>query len=69
VDAGPGEEPELRLLLEKGDGAKGDGEKGVEVEVVGGAKGEGSCSACTTCGDSVDDPGDTSRFRNGGRPS
>ena len=68
MDGGTGEEPELMLLLEKGDGAKGDGEKGFDVGDVGGAKGEGSCSACTY-GDPADDTGDVSRFRNGGRPS
>jgi hypothetical protein len=72
-----GEDPELRLVLKNGDGAKkGDGEKRDEAgDVVGdgaGAEGEGSCSACSPYGDSVVDGGaadDVSRFRKGGRPS
>lgn len=65
-DGGTGEEPELMLPLEKGDGAKGEGEKGDEAGLVGGAKGDGSCSACMY-GDSADGAGDVSRFRKGGR--
>ena len=73
VNGCTGEEPELRLLLENGDGAKkGDGEKGDEAGVDfgggGGAKGEGSWSACSSYGDSAA-AGDVSRFRKGGRPS
>jgi hypothetical protein len=77
VNGCTGEEPELRLLLENGDGAKkGDGEKrdeaGVDFGGGGGAKGEGSCIACSPYGDSAVDNGaggDVSRFRKGGRPS
>ena len=67
-DGGIGEEPELMLLLENGDGAKGDGEKGDEAGLVGGAKGDGSCSVCMYS-DSADGAGDVSRFGKGGRPS
>ncbi|KAH9159583.1 hypothetical protein EDB89DRAFT_2047752 [Lactarius sanguifluus] len=58
-----GEESELRMLAEKG-----DGEKGNDVGVVGGAKGSGSCSACMYGGE-FGDARDVSRFRKGGRPS
>ena len=74
-----GDEPELKLLPEKGDGANGDGEKGDDPAVAaGGAKGDGSCSTCMsgTFGDSVacDATGDAeeevgSREWKGGRPS
>jgi hypothetical protein len=74
-----GDEPELKLVVEKGDGANGDGEKGDDPAVdAGGANGEGSCSTCTlgTFGDSVtcdaagdDDDDEVSRGRKGGRPS
>jgi hypothetical protein len=67
-----GDEPELKLLVEKGDGAKGDGEKGDALD-EGGAKGDGSSSACAF-GESLgrvggDDAVCDSRERNGGRPS
>jgi hypothetical protein len=79
-----GDEPELKLLVEKGDGANGDGEKGDDPVVdAGGANGDGSWSTCTVgmFGDSVacDAAGDAeadaeadeevSRGWKGGRPS
>ena len=65
-----GDEPELKLLVEKGDGAKGDGEKGDAAD-AGGAKGDGSSSTCAF-GESPGCGGDAaggSRERKGGRPS
>ena len=59
-----GDEPELMVPHEKGDGANNDGEKGDEAE-VGGAKGEGSFSPCEF-GEHV---GGASRLWKGGRPS
>jgi hypothetical protein len=79
VEGRTGDEPELRLLAEKGDGANGDGEKGDDPAVdAGGANGDGSCRTCTvgTRGDSAvcDAAGDAdevvaSRAWKGGRPS
>jgi len=65
-----GDESELKLLVEKGDGAKGDAEKGDAVD-EGGAKGDGSSSTCVF-DESLRRVGDavcSSRERNGGRPS
>ena len=69
-----GDEPELRLPLEKGDGANSDGEKGDAID-AGGANGDGSCSTCTcTVGDSAAEAGDAEAGADvprakGGRPS
>ena len=66
-----GDESELKLLVEKGDGAKGDAEKGDAVD-EGGAKGDGSSSTCVL-GESLGRVGGdavcSSRERKGGRPS
>ena len=65
-----GDESELKLLVENGDGAKGDAEKGDAAD-EGGAKGDGSSSTCAF-GESLGRVGDaagSSRERKGGRPS
>lgn len=62
-----GEEPELMVPHEKGDGANNDGENGAEAG-VGGANGEGSFNTCEFIVSMVHGGG-TSRLWNGGRPS
>jgi len=62
-----GDEPELKVPYEKGDGANTDGENG-DGDDVDGANGEGSFSPCEF-GESIGHAGGASRLWNGGRPS
>jgi hypothetical protein len=62
-----GDEPELMVSHEKGDGANNDGEKGDEAGVDG-ANGEGSFNPCVF-EISIVHGGGASRLWKGGRPS